>query len=216
MYEYSLDWQFAAAPDRHRQQSPCGYLLALRLGATTALIPDITSPAVFDQACGSYPGLGPAYDAGTQRMVTCGFLERLGWSGATSDPLRLTCQVSAQNQRILQAAMPMASDEVAELKFWLIDYATSTPETPGGWYEAAYPMGRWPTGTEGFLKGRLAWSGSAWAFQVSDEGTAVEGTKTRMFACDMSIEPAVDAIFTLFGAKTKDDKIVRPWGLMTK
>ncbi|MEU8895737.1 hypothetical protein [Nocardia sp. NPDC048505] len=207
MYEYSLDWQYAADPTAYRAPQPCGYLIALALNADTKLHPDVVTAMTFDGKA-SYPGLGAAYDPVRKVVQSCGLIESLHWSGGPSEPIHLTFFTSRQNAQVLQAGIPLRTDEVSEFKFWVADYVG-----PGGWFESAYPMGTWPSGTGGALRGTLSKSGTSWAIDVQSAGTRMRGAKVEMFACSMSIDPGSDGIYTLFRATSAADKRVLPWGI---
>ncbi|MFE3054628.1 hypothetical protein [Nocardia sp. NPDC059239] len=69
MYDYTLDWKYAAAPDNHPRPQPCGYLIGLRVDAATARAQGVITPAAFT-GVPQYPGIGTALDPVTNRMRT--------------------------------------------------------------------------------------------------------------------------------------------------
>ncbi|WP_067813599.1 hypothetical protein [Nocardia inohanensis] len=211
MYDYSFDWQFTIAPDQHRTPRACGYLLGLTLGSSAKLGADLHTPAVYTDPHGSYPGLAGAYEAAGKTVSSCGVLESLQWSGAAADPIHLSFFVGEKNRAVLHEFQGAITSEVRELRFWVVGYESAAGA--GSWFEGAYPIGSWPSGQEGLVRGRLVRNADSLAFQLSETAVEIRDARTKMYECRLSLVPPTDGTYTLFSAESKTAKVVQPWGL---
>ncbi|WP_157514072.1 hypothetical protein [Nocardia concava] len=212
MYDYSLDWKYAAAPDKHPRPQPCGYLIGLHVDATTKLAPDVLTPATYPDTP-QYPGIGIAYEPATKQMRTCGIIESLHWDGDPQAPIQMSYYVSEANQHQLHNVLRNANQvAVSELRFWVIGYEYPAQSgKPGTWYEAAYPIGA-PAGIPGALHGRINRTSGKLDFTVSEIASPVHPTGAKMYQCTMSVLPAADTVFTLYQATSPYDKKTYNWG----
>ncbi|WP_460724513.1 hypothetical protein [Nocardia heshunensis] len=214
MYEYQLDWKYAAAPDKRPRPQPCGYLVALQVDANTKLSPDLTFPATY-VGNPQYPGIGKAYDPANQQMHVCGIIESLRWDGGLESPMQASFYVSQHSQQQLEDVLHRTRElTIEDFKFWIVGYEyPSQSGKPGVWYEAAYPIGPTGRGIPGSVRGPITSRGATFDFTVSDIPSPIEPTGVKVFECTMRMAPARDESFTLFKADSPTDKQVQPWGV---
>ncbi|MEC3956426.1 hypothetical protein VMT65_25560 [Nocardia sp. CDC153] len=212
MYDYHLDWKYAAAPDKHPRPQTSGYLIGL-IADTTTLSPDVSTPATFT-GVPNYPGIGKALNPATKTMHTCGLIENLDWDGEATAPLHMGFYVSERNQQSLQNAVQRGNLlTITDLKFWVVGYEFPAQSgKPGTWYEVAYPIGA-ASEPSGSVHGRINRTGANLDIRISDVATPVDPTGQKMFACEMSVVPAVNVTFTLFQATSPTNKQVYTWGV---
>lgn len=212
MYDYNLDWKYAAAPDKYPRPQPCGYLIGLQVDGTTKLAPDVITPAAYT-GDPRYPGIGIAYEPATKQMRTCGIIQSLHWNGSTEAPIRMSYFVSEANQHQLHNVLRNTIQiKVTELKFWVVGYEyPSQSGKPGTWYEAAYPIGA-ADEAAGVLYGPINRTGGELDFKVSEIATPVDPTGAKMFECTMSVLPEENTIFGLHQATSPNDRRTYIWG----
>ncbi|MFE3187717.1 hypothetical protein ACFXHA_01835 [Nocardia sp. NPDC059240] len=213
MYDYHLDWKYAAAPDKRPRPQPCGYLVGLQADSTT-LSPDLTTPATFT-GTPQYPGIGKAYDPANQQMHVCGLIEGLRWDGGLESPMQVSFFVSDTSQMMLQSELLRGRPiTILDFKFWIVGYEYPAQSgKPGVWYEVAYPIGPTGRGAPGSVHGPITSTGATLDFEVSDIPTPIEPTGVKMFACTMRMAPEPNQSFTLFQATSPTNKQVLPWGI---
>jgi hypothetical protein len=188
-------WQhaFNVAPNR---KGPFGYLLELSGLGGLILAKDVV---VWNPLAGSSQSL-----LGGATVSCVGVIERFRFGGDVTDPIRLVCYVSQENQTNLRAKLgrELVNTKV-RLKWSMVAY----DEAAKAWFDAIDLIE--PTRLDGLVNTVDG------VLQIGVDGTATrlgEGQDLQVYRLELEVVPAPHKKTTLQFALGQNQRIVAEWG----